>query len=686
MASKSLVTLCYEIFGITLGLLPLLPRLLPDLQHILDEPWQEYVTYLFFGLALVVVSDGSVGTLAVLAVAACTALYAGTQLRAASWLTRLAPAAALLLTCSWLWWRRAAGITLQLSFFEAATFVVISILALFALAHARGPQTSRPRVSLPFAVYGVIATWLCFGTFALEQPAGVDAAWHHWGAYIGPAELTLSGAHLFADFPAQYGFGPTVTLAATCGSDCWLAMYRLTGVFNLGSALLVGWMAVLLLGPTRTLVGECIALCLALVCTLLWTSLPSNLVSPLVFPSVNGMRFLPIEALLACCLLEERSAGRFSPWWGAGLWAFGVLWAPESAFYCTLLWWPFRLSRVLRERQENGLALVPTLVRSGLGLLAGLALVCGVFLLGYRLVYGELPTSVGLFVYIQNPPAPLPIEIHGAVLFALALLVLATGNLLAHAHDEARHGTWTPDSGIQFALLLASYGTWSYFLLGRSHDNNILNLSPMFLLLALSLSLRAVRAEWQTAARALCASYLGWTVVMGWSVWGAALDEGRMLRFDPAAAFSHFDYSDPLQGRILQRQWPRMLSSPADLARTLTVLRATHLGPADVINMPFDMPRTAPDQVWNAYHSPENYAGMPAPVRREFLRRTQQRLQRCGWMIVDGALGDGVGGMPSKVEWLTDFDPLYDMDQQVQVGGYHAFHLKPKGMEKCPAY
>jgi hypothetical protein len=588
---------------------------------------------------------------------------------------------------------------LALTTFEAVAFVGIALPGLMALDHAlerrrdatpdAPPDHAQVRavpqrgISLPFLVYGALAAWLCFGTFALEQATGVYSAWHHWGAYIGPAELTLSGAHLFADFPAQYGLGPTMALAATCGSDCWLAMYRLTGLFNLGSALLVAWMALMLLGPARTLVGECIALCLALVCSLLWTSLPSNLVSPLVFPSVNGMRFLPVEALLACCLLEARSDRRKFRWWGTGLWCVGVLWAPESAFYCTLLWWPFRLSRLLGERREGGIALVWPLVRSGLGLLAGLALLCGVFLLTYRAVYGESPTALGLFVYIQNPPAPLPVEIHGAVLFSLAVLVLAAGNLLVSALKAARRCVWGNESATEFALLLTCYGTWSYFLLGRSHDNNILNLSPMFLLLTLSLALRGARAEWRSAARAVCASYLGWTVVMGWSLWGVALDQGRLLRFDPSSALGHFDYADPAQGRMLKAQWRTLLSPTIDLSDALATLAAMQRGPAEVINMPFDMPRTAPDRVWNAYHSPENYAGMSAAVRRDFLRRTHQHLQRCGWMVIDSALGDGVGGMPSKAEWLADFEPFYDMDRKLQFGGYSAYHFLPKGQQQC---
>ena len=58
----------------------------------------------------------------------------------------------------------------------------------------------------------------------------LQTAWHHWGAYIGPAQLVFAGVLPLHDIPLQYGFGPTMLLAASCKINCWSGMYWLTGI------------------------------------------------------------------------------------------------------------------------------------------------------------------------------------------------------------------------------------------------------------------------------------------------------------------------------------------------------------------------------------------------------------------------------------------------------------------------
>ena len=129
------------------------------------------------------------------------------------------------------WWRHDPGF-IQASHREVVYYVLISVVALGLLVR----NFAANKIQLPVlwkytAIIAFIpfALFLSFGTGIAENLNTQIAWWHHWGAYVGPAEIMLSGGHIFRDFPVQYGLGPTVAIAATCGSNCWVAMYYIVG-------------------------------------------------------------------------------------------------------------------------------------------------------------------------------------------------------------------------------------------------------------------------------------------------------------------------------------------------------------------------------------------------------------------------------------------------------------------------
>jgi hypothetical protein len=688
MHDKSLTALLYVLSGILLGLAPLLPRLFPDLRKTLAEPWEDYLGYGLAGLAIIVIGDGSVSIGVLLVIAAIAA--ASVRLQGDwDWLSGLGMGVGLVISCSLIWWRRTPVSALHLDSYESTGFIVLGAVTLWGLRtlgkeplDATADSDADPeRAPLwPYLAYLAVSALLCFDTFALETQVGTGNAWHHWGAYIGPAELLLKGAHLFSDFPAQYGLGPTLLIAGACGHDCWTGLYFLVGASNLLNVALLGWMVRLLLGQRRSMLAECTALGLMLVCALLWTSLPSAVMSPLIYPSVGGLRFLPVVALAALCV-HASVRGRPLPRAGHALWALGVLWSPESAFYCSFVWWPLALSFAAQQIADERQALARSLLRTVGVLAVSLVLLILAFLGAYTLTYGELPTRVGLLAYALYPPGPLPVAAHGAVLFALAVLLMAGAVLVVQWRDERNRERRMA----HFTVLLLAYGGFSYFVLGRSHDNNLLNLSPLFLLLALSLLRCSPRPEWRHASLGLISGYACWLVSFGWGVWGSALEQGTLTHFGPQAALARFSYADPQTSAYARQQFSTMLGDPADLQRAIEMINALHSGPSDLITVSMTLPRGTPDQAWNALHGPENFAYLPASIRQDFLRRTAQRLKLCGWVVVDASYPDGYQGYPSKVQWLTDYDAVYDMDRQLQLGPFHAFHLRPKGMAQCPA-
>ena len=103
-----------------------------------------------------------------------------------------------------------------------------------------------------------------------------------------------------------------------------------------------------------------------------------------------------VIAMVAWLLWRDRSpAAASSGWQGAHLlWAFGVLWSPESAFYVTFVWWPYYLWLRCSQRSGPGatvrLSMFPSAARI---LLLRLFVVLFCFIAGYWLIYRTAPTA-----------------------------------------------------------------------------------------------------------------------------------------------------------------------------------------------------------------------------------------------------------------------------------------------------
>ena len=189
------------------------------------------------------------------------------------------------------WWRRPDVAAIGISMSELLVWAICSLIIVQTLMRARS-HTHHRGMPLFLAGYALIAAILSFSTGILRADSSLLTLWHHWGAYIGPAELMMAGAKLFHDIPLQYGFGPTSLIAAWCGNDCWLAMYAITSVTTLLWALAIAAMALLVSSPGPMARVIVLALCLA--ACFFWTAYPPAMVSPLATPVGCGF------ALSAC--------------------------------------------------------------------------------------------------------------------------------------------------------------------------------------------------------------------------------------------------------------------------------------------------------------------------------------------------------------------------------------------------
>jgi len=568
--------------------------------------------------------------------------------RATKWFLPLGVLCGLLISSVLPWWRHDGGFGLTLSWGEATA---LGLLAAFCLRTLLHPVIHVPS-KLPAIVFVVAALILSFSTLTFAHGGVLQMAWHHWGAYIGPTELMLAGARVMRDFPTQYGLGPTALIASVCGQSCWRGTFYVTGLMTLAFALLTAFIAGRVTGPLgRTQWAMVLLLCL--VCCFFWNAFPPLVSSPIVTPSVNGMRFLPALVLAALVLVADRpdqSAGKFPYALGHLTWALCVLWSVESAFYATCIWWPYYL--LLRQAASHH-PVLPTLLRSAAELFVLLTAWIGCFLGGYWLVYRTGPTVMGVFAYIISPPGPLPVNYYGTIWFFVAVIGLGTWvNLksfrLKGNTAELRHG---------MALTLLAYSTFSYFL-GRSHDNNLLNLLPFLLLVLLNAWARAPAFS-RSLATGLMAGVLGWLSVFGWDAWNSAVRASTQPWFD--ANWVRRALPGPQGGPD---------SFPPETQRVIERTQTLAPGPVTVGGITANLSTTDASAVWSALHSPANLYMFAPEVRRDFLHRTAHTLQRSGWLLLQTS-------QPIAMGMLPDFDAVYTRTQSFEMAGYLAIHYAP---------
>lgn len=550
------------------------------------------------------------------------------------------------------WWRHEGGFALNLSWGEAAVLALLTGSTLYMLArpvtHSDGK--SRHLVTLTFVA---VASILSFCTLTFAHREVLQTAWHHWGAYIGPTELMLAGARVMHDFPTQYGLGPTALIAVVCDRSCWNGTFYVVGLTTLAFALLTAWIAARVAGPLGAMQWTAVLL-LCVACCFFWNAYPPLVGSPIATPSVSGMRFLPALALVVFILFADRpdrQAAEFPYALGHLAWALCALWSVESAFYATCIWWPYYLLLKHAVPQD---AERPSLLRGIVVLILLLTAWLALFLAVYGLVYKTLPTAAGIFAYIVNPPGPLPVNYSGTIWFFLAVIGLGTWiNLksfrLSGHTTELRHG---------MALILLAYATFSYFL-GRSHDNNVLNLLPFLLLVLIDAWARAP-AFGRGLAAGLLAGLLGWFSVFGWGAWTSATQAWTQPWFN--ADWIVRAIPGPQGGRD---------GYPPETQRVIVHTQTLAPGPVTV-GGPMANPSTIDaTAVWSALHSPANLYMFAPAVRRDFLYRTAQTLQRSGWLLLWTR-------EPIAMGLLPDFDAVYSRTQSFEMNGYLAIYYTPK--------
>ena len=224
---------------------------------------------------------------------------------------------------------------------------------------------------------------------------------------------------------------------------------------------------------------------------------------------------------------------------------------------------------------------------------------------------------------------------------------------------------------VGFVCTAALVAVGAYYL-GRSHDNNVLNLSPFLVLALLPLLAQPAEGQLSGLARSLMAGLLAWTASFGLAGWGEAARAGQAWRLGPAALLEDMTLATPAAQARLDA-WLAPVAPPAgrmaDAAAALDWLRSRNEGPPLLVNPALLQVRGLEGPAWTGMSNLSTYGLLPAPVAERFIRRGALAYRRPGWMLVDRA---------HPGPWLDLFRTAYEVSEQRDFGGFTAYRLVPR--------
>ncbi|WP_041694594.1 hypothetical protein [Agrobacterium tumefaciens] len=562
---------------------------------------------------------------------------------------------ALLFIASTTWWDE----DLKLGLNRAFLFLTIGLLA------AALPRLFREKNGVPEIASFIVL--LCLAILAngaaapLSTTLGFYIFWHHWGVYVAPSQSLWAGGVPFTDFPVQYGFGPMLLMAAGCSSDCWTGAYVVVALSNITFMLTMVWSAVLIIRPLPRGLALC-GLAALVASMLVWTAFPPNILGVLATPSTGGLRFLPLSLMILFIIYAETGATRQN-WPGHILWICGLAWSPEAAFFVTLVWWPYLALRDLHDKSKDRLGpIISTVLRWAIKAVCALILAITGLTILFRLSFAEWPSLEGFLIYIKNPPGLLPVNTHGPVWILLITFLVATTGI-------AR--TNSSGSRIAAVCLLGMMAVATYYL-GRSHDNNVLNLFPFVTLVLIATLNIDLPLAWSGFVRLMLVGIIAWPATFGLKEWSTASQAGKANNFGMAAIFANLDIASPDSWPMLDATMSgfTLKTPPASVSgKAFGELAETGDGVPLWINNAMLLPRNRDAPVWTGVNNTANYALLPHDVILTYIKRGAVRFNRPGWLLVDRS-------QPGP--WLDLFQTSYSISEERVFEGYDAYRMVPK--------
>jgi len=518
--------------------------------------------------------------------------------------------------------------------------------------------------------FGIALVYLALQTGTNTQ---IDSfyQWHHWGAYIGQAELLVQGIVPFNDIPLQYGLGPASLIALSCKANCWIALYWIVSVAAIVFTILI---ALLGLKLSKVKSPACIGmvLLLGLLTSLLWPPYQNGILSISTFPSVSALRFLP-SLLMLCALIFDplkNIIGYFSRPLRTllllALWLLAFAWSPEAGIQSSILWVPYYTWN--RVKYKQGFKLLESMFLAALELFIAFVLGVGLMSACFYGFFKEWPQLSQYLTYLHSlPGAPEKVNSNGLIWYVIACCGIWLYWIRGNRSHQSQLSVWL--------VALLCFANFTYFL-SHNHDSVIADLSPYFLLLLLAIYGHSQQGALRSLVSMVIAGCIGWTTLMvGWgTVLTGALQDAQS---SPSAFFSvaphklidqfNRETQDPF--RFIPRSAVEKLKS-AELNQTLQYLHAQFHEPIEVFDQWMLINAQEAYPPWNGFHGPVTSSPLPPANRDAYLDRVAKKLQRSGWILFDKDF--------AMDDYLRNYDGAYSRTRELDFPHYHAIRYEPK--------
>lgn len=565
-----------------------------------------------------------------------------------------------------------------------------------------------------------IAACLFFSAMQYDEiKANVTALFissHHWSFYLSPVFAFKDGAVPYRDFPMQYGIGPTALLAYFCKTDCWHTMSIVVPALNIATFALFS-LSILKLSHGHGRDIRYLALFALLSASIFWIGNPAAYYGPFGTPSVNGMRFIFL-AIAIFCVLSFDFRIRNHIFAIIPIWILGSIWSMESFFFVSAIF----TCTIIFDRAAPELPKVRSLksayIISTLALISALAIFFFARYL-YELFYLEPLNLRNVFISFIYLPGPLPADWFGMILLIGIIITLGITSILKLDRQSARN--------IYIATLGLAAGL-SYYL-SRSHDNNIVNIYPLLIILITALYTKLTQIHVKAALVFWLAGvvagpslfYIDMThnlafdmnshalypfliilfgmIVIGWQTatastqrlsvsvkkMGLAISFAGLFASAGAFILNKWEYGlfvnagdlsiahrKELYSTLLE--FPKKaekLTNYDDLLALYNEIKAradTTTSPV-LVNSDYYLAFQDLGGSWTSINNFSNIIPIPDPISSEFIISGARQFQKSGWIIIEKSMEE---------RWLPVFLSGYQVDAEIVRGDLTAYLIKPR--------
>lgn len=517
------------------------------------------------------------------------------------------------------------------------------------------PSTVASRSCL--VLYWLVVLVIFLESFRTFGFFGVDEeSMHHWTCYVGPVDLIRQGGQLLWDVPSQYGFLNILIAAALPIQSSWESVYLLAGT----TQLIMGWALFHHFCGRRSWESVSAAAILAVIGVFV---IPGwKLTGSLMYPSVSALRFLWVVLMIICLFRLSTAEGKRRQMHFHvlnALWLAGVLWAFESAYYCSVTLGSFLVAEYFSNVRitRRYLAQLKLFLEPAVMLITA---VVGIWLF-YAVQFRHGPDWHGYFEHalaFTSGFGSIPIVLTGGLLYVLAVLALLL--------RICRVSTCSSVGRAVFGMACGTAAVFSYFV-GRSHENNIVNIFPI-LLSGLVFGCRLMKEGDSVVLRTLGVSLMSPVVILG-----VGNREFFVHLRNTLAHQQH--YVDPLVP-ALPAKIPQLLARLPLNTKTSVVLADLQGFAFSASDLPLNNSNLVDMNLWLPLRPLAVLTPLPSERIRTYIERWQKHHPRSGWLIYSAS------DKPFLVPVFSVLEKFFKLEQEIVHDDYTASYYTPLVFEK----